>query len=99
MIFWISKTLLFPTVVGCLANTECNPQQACINGNCQDPCSVASPCRGIEECQVQNHQPVCVKGAQIFHLCFFNFFISELEPFSEKIFVSNAAMHIFCYFM
>lgn len=43
-------------------NEECALNMACINNQCQNPCHMNNPCTNQHDCQVQNHQPVCVKG-------------------------------------
>lgn len=48
--------------IGCKSHDECASQKACINGRCADPCTFSSPCLGEQECQVIDHQPVCIKG-------------------------------------
>lgn len=50
------------TEIGCSKDSDCPTQQSCINSICIDPCSYASPCSRDQECQVELHQPVCVKG-------------------------------------
>lgn len=51
--------------VDCVSHNECGIQQACINGRCQNPCSVASPCASQQDCQVKDHQPICIKGTVV----------------------------------
>lgn len=47
----------------CYAHTDCPTSLACISGFCRNPCTVASPCNDPQQdCQVLDHQPVCVKG-------------------------------------
>jgi hypothetical protein len=50
------------TEIGCRAHGDCLSQKACINGVCADPCATSSPCLDNQECQVLDHQPVCIKG-------------------------------------
>lgn len=52
------------SVIGCVSHTDCPNQKACINSMCVDPChdSSRNPCAHDQECQVKNHQPVCVRG-------------------------------------
>lgn len=49
--------------VGCRASEECPSQKACINSICVDICADPryNPCVN-QECQVIDHQAVCVKG-------------------------------------
>jgi hypothetical protein len=48
--------------IGCRSHNECSAKKACINGRCANPCESASPCLPNQECQVNDHQPVCIKG-------------------------------------
>lgn len=60
-------TLIFDiisTEIGCTHNSECPVEQACINSLCQNPCADSSPCGTDQECQVHNHDMVCVKVCQ-----------------------------------
>lgn len=58
-----SHFILKITEIGCRSHGDCSSQKACINGICADPCAVASPChQDHQECRVENHQPVCIKG-------------------------------------
>lgn len=66
--------------IGCKSHEECALQKACINGRCADPCTFSSPCLGEQECQVIDHQPVCIKGKQKQKICF-DVFYSELKKF------------------
>lgn len=60
--------------IGCRSHGECSTQKACINGICSDPCSVSSPCQQPnQECQVKDHQPVCIQGKNL-DKCLDNFF-------------------------
>lgn len=56
------------TEIGCASNTDCPSQRACVNTICVDPCKQTDLCHQQEECQVQEHHPVCVKGKIIFKL-------------------------------
>lgn len=49
-------------VLGCQSNEECSHQQSCVNGACQNPCHVANPCDPHHTCQVEHHNPICIKG-------------------------------------
>ncbi|CAG2054845.1 unnamed protein product, partial [Timema podura] len=51
-------------VISCANHDACPAQLACFEGKCQNPCSVANPCKGQQDCQVHDHQPVCVKGRE-----------------------------------
>lgn len=48
-----------PTVpiqpVGCLADSDCAADRACINSICRDPCN----CGPNAECRIKDHKPVC----------------------------------------
>lgn len=46
-------------VVGCRTNSECDTREACINGNCINPCLTNSTCGPNAECFVQKNQPLC----------------------------------------
>lgn len=48
--------------MSCQSEIDCTSQQTCINRKCQNPCAVSNPCTQSQDCQVQDHQPVCVKG-------------------------------------
>uniref|UniRef100_A0A182JQ20 EGF-like domain-containing protein n=1 Tax=Anopheles christyi TaxID=43041 RepID=A0A182JQ20_9DIPT len=47
--------------LGCRHSNECPLERSCINGICVDPCRSGNPCDVGEECEVQNHETVCVK--------------------------------------
>lgn len=47
--------------LGCRHSNECPPEKSCINGVCDNPCRSGNPCDAEEECEVQNHEAVCVK--------------------------------------
>lgn len=51
--------------IGCRSHIDCPSQQACINARCSNPCTVANPCTKFEDCHVERHQPVCVKGTAL----------------------------------
>lgn len=42
-------------VLGCRSDSECDPQESCINGYCGSPCN----CGQYAMCNVINHQGVC----------------------------------------
>lgn len=50
------------TEIGCTHDSSCPMETACINGICKNPCSEHNACQGDQECQVHNHEMVCVKG-------------------------------------
>lgn len=41
----------------CITSTDCNPNEACINQKCRNPCVGTCGIRAI--CQVVNHNPIC----------------------------------------
>lgn len=41
--------------VGCIADTDCPSDRACINSLCRDPCN----CGSNAECRIKDHKPVC----------------------------------------
>lgn len=53
--------LEFPEI-GCTNDDTCPVETACINGICKNPCSEVNLCQADQECQVHNHDMVCVKG-------------------------------------
>ena len=44
-----------PIIVGCEANSECAQEEACLNGDCVDPCN----CGRDAYCRVFQHTPLC----------------------------------------
>ena len=56
-------------VIGCRENGNCPSNQACINGECKNPCMLVDPCRAPEVCRVQEHNSVCVNGTTPFVTC------------------------------
>lgn len=56
------STHLTLTDIGCASNSDCPSQRACINSKCINPCNSTNLCDADQECQVENHQPVCLKG-------------------------------------
>lgn len=42
---------------GCISNSECSNQLACINQKCQDPC--VGSCGANADCYVVSHTPMC----------------------------------------
>lgn len=53
---------VYSSEISCTSHTDCPAQQACIHAQCRNPCVEANPCNIDQDCQVLNHQPVCVKG-------------------------------------
>lgn len=53
---------VFTIDIACGSHQECQSQQACINGKCENPCAISNPCDRYQDCQVKDHQPVCIKG-------------------------------------
>ncbi|KAF0298054.1 Neurogenic locus notch 3 [Amphibalanus amphitrite] len=51
-------------VIGCRENGNCPSNQACINGECKNPCMLVDPCQAPEVCRVQDHNSVCVDGCR-----------------------------------
>ncbi|KAG7155062.1 Nidogen-like 1, partial [Homarus americanus] len=43
----------------CIRNEDCHADQACYNGNCQNPCLVANPCSPTALCDAVRHRAVC----------------------------------------
>lgn len=62
----INVFLQIISVIGCVSHTDCPSQRACMNAICADPCAQSSPCDINQECQVQDHQPVCMRGKFLF---------------------------------
>jgi len=46
----------------CYQSSDCPAQLACSGGKCKNPCETSNPCSPAEDCQVQKHEAVCVKG-------------------------------------
>lgn len=42
-------------VSGCRSDDNCSPTEACVNGQCLNPCN----CGSNAECRVQSHRPIC----------------------------------------
>lgn len=40
---------------GCISDSECPSDKACVNGICRDPCN----CGPDAECRIKDHKPVC----------------------------------------
>jgi len=59
---------------GCISDSECPPNLACIRGECRNPCLDAKPCGENAECTVVNTLPVrtmiciCIPGYKGFAL-------------------------------
>eukprot|EP00095_Tigriopus_kingsejongensis_P012598 maker-scaffold642_size120736-snap-gene-0.27 protein:Tk12598 transcript:maker-scaffold642_size120736-snap-gene-0.27-mRNA-1 annotation:"GH13743" len=47
------------STVECRDNSECTPDRACINKQCQDPCAISDQCVDVAQCVVENHQVDC----------------------------------------
>ena len=45
--------------IGCTNLNDCNPEQACINGFCSNPCSMPDACAKDQQCKPFNHTAVC----------------------------------------
>lgn len=58
----ISFSMVNFSEIGCGTNTDCPNQMACINALCIDPCAHANVCTQHQECQVTDHQMVCIQG-------------------------------------
>lgn len=43
----------------CTLDTDCRPSQACLGGQCKDPCTVKDSCGSNAICEVINHQVIC----------------------------------------
>lgn len=65
------------TEIGCRNNDGCSSQKACMRGRCADPCTSSNPCEQNQECQVVDHQPVCIKGLLQSILLFFEIHVSK----------------------
>lgn len=48
-------SVVVPIPPGCLSDSDCSAEHACINRLCRDPCD----CGTNADCRVQNHRPVC----------------------------------------
>ena len=45
---------------GCRSDSECPSDEACLDGQCQDPCRVPyGPCGSNAQCETITHRPVC----------------------------------------
>lgn len=44
-----------PIIGGCIADSDCSVDKACVNGICRDPCN----CGLNAECRIKDHKPVC----------------------------------------
>lgn len=52
--------------IGCASNSDCPSQRACINARCVDLCKQTDQCGLDQECQMENHQSVCIKGLYLY---------------------------------
>lgn len=41
--------------IGCIADSDCAPEKACVNSVCKNPCN----CGPHAECRIKDHKPVC----------------------------------------
>ncbi|KAG7155063.1 Neurogenic locus Notch protein-like 2, partial [Homarus americanus] len=46
-------------LVECMADQDCKSFEACVNGECKDPCIYYNPCAKAATCQVANHKYEC----------------------------------------
>ncbi|OTF78238.1 hypothetical protein BLA29_008439, partial [Euroglyphus maynei] len=46
-------------VIGCRDSSGCSDEESCINGICQNPCSLYGVCGRNSICQAENHAVVC----------------------------------------
>ena len=57
-----------PPPPGCKEDRECPSKEACFSGDCQNPCSIISPCAQNAECVVHSSLPlrtmscICLSG-------------------------------------
>ena len=49
---------IVPIDTGCKGDIECPTREACINKECQNPCTAIKPCAANAVCQVQNTLPL-----------------------------------------
>lgn len=49
------KKIIPPTRIGCASDSECSDKEACINGQCRNPCN----CGTNAECVVKGHRAIC----------------------------------------
>ena len=62
------KTVPPPPDPGCKEDRECSSKLACIDRECQNPCSVIRPCAPNAECEVHSSLPLrtmsctCIQG-------------------------------------
>ena len=65
---YIFKTVPPPPDPGCKEDRECSSKLACIDRECQNPCSVIRPCAPNAECEVHSSLPLrtmsctCIPG-------------------------------------
>jgi hypothetical protein len=48
------KKIEIERVIGCIADSDCVPEQACVNNLCRSPCN----CGPNSECRIKEHKPV-----------------------------------------
>lgn len=46
-------------LVECTADLDCKSFEACVNGECKDPCSYYNPCAVGATCRVASHEYTC----------------------------------------
>ncbi|XP_028157244.1 uncharacterized protein LOC114350564 isoform X7 [Ostrinia furnacalis] len=46
-------------IVGCRTDSECESNEACVNGNCISPCLLNSTCGANADCLVERNRPLC----------------------------------------
>lgn len=87
--------------IGCTHDSSCPLETACINGVCKNPCSEHNSCQGGQECQVHNHEMVCVKGKKLCSKIFLNFLVLlkiELKNFTDFLFQLKLSLKNFLSF-
>ena len=51
-------SIIVPIDTGCKGDIECPTREACINKECQNPCTAIKPCAANAVCIVQNTLPL-----------------------------------------
>lgn len=51
-----------PDKIECNNDEQCPSNKACLQGQCQNPCTASekSPCPAEKSCEVLNHKPICI---------------------------------------
>lgn len=49
------KKIVPPVKIGCASDSECSDREACINGQCRNPCN----CGTNAECVIKSHRAIC----------------------------------------